>query len=101
MINDVGGFNLPTSKFRIPPKFSVYKISVNLHIIINVKKYYVIQKHLKIHIPQFFIKAEVYFNGASYLGEFRLSDDTTSLATLTSKLNKNIFDIFFFDKHLY
>lgn len=39
-------------------------------------------------LPQFLIKTEVYFNGASPSVEFRLPDDTTSIAGLTSKLNE-------------
>lgn len=38
--------------------------------------------------PQFFIKAELYFNGASPPIESRLLDGTTSLTSLASKLNE-------------
>ncbi|XP_050914747.1 uncharacterized protein LOC127129638 [Lathyrus oleraceus] len=43
-------------------------------------------------LPQFLIKAEVYFNGASPPVEFRLPNDTTSLASLISKLNELLLD---------
>lgn len=38
-------------------------------------------------LPQFLIKVEVYFNGTSPSVEFRLPDGTTSLASLTFKLD--------------
>lgn len=47
----------------------------------------------KMSLPQFLIKAEVYFNGASPPVEFRLLNDTAPLATLTSKLNELLPDI--------
>lgn len=43
-------------------------------------------------LPQFLIKAEVYFNGAASPVKFQLSDDTTSLAAMTSKLNELFLD---------
>lgn len=39
-------------------------------------------------LPQFLIKTKMYFNGASPPVEFRLPNDITSLASLTSKLNE-------------
>lgn len=50
------------------------------------------RRHLKMPIPQFFIKAKMYFNGALPSVEFRLSDDTISLVALTSKLNELLSD---------
>ena len=46
----------------------------------------------KMSLPQFLIKAEVYFNRASPPVEFRLPDGTIYLAGLTSKLNELLSD---------
>lgn len=43
-------------------------------------------------LPQFLIKAEVYFNKVSHPVEFRLPDGTTSLVGMTSKLNELLGD---------